>query len=586
MKYTHLFGAAALAVAMGTQGLALTETNTVYTQDFDGVDTTTYTLMSDLALTGWSDPTASGEDADKSFLVAAPVSVSATDGYEGYAGKHLELNTDGHELVYTPTSGAITNTTAQISMRVRLVGSESDPTGLDTDVHSAVYLKTDENDPTFAALYAYTWSAEGETNEWVALNTTGLAGLANGAVLALRVTMDYADQEATYEGVIVTADPDADIADSAYVGLGTIDMANVDTASVSGKVLSNVAFKGTGGVDNLVIRQISSRITTATMSLEVFNGEVWEDGETNTIDTEDATRSFTGTIDLDEGLVVRSVKVYDVTDGETETLVATLSNTVVDENGLVEITLEDFPEVEAGKSYLVKITLGEPVVTHTVTFDLNGHGTAILAQTVDHNDTATEPTAPTAEGWTFGGWTLNGVSYDFTDPVTADITLVATWTEVVVTHTVTFDLGGHGTAIPAQRVNHNDTATEPTAPTAEGWTFGGWTLNGVSYDFTDPVTADITLVATWTEASSDLDEFSIGDDLPAGVDPITVDGDKFIVNVVVPQGATASLLGSSTVNGTYAPVTATVTEKDGYTELVYTMGANETAKFFKVKFSK
>ena len=210
MKYTHLFGAAALAVAMGTQGLALTETNTVYTQDFDGVDTTTYTLMSDLALTGWSDPTASGEDADKSFLVAAPVSVSATDGYEGYAGKHLELNTDGHELVYTPTSGAITNTTAQISMRVRLVGSESDPTGLDTDVHSAVSLKTDENDPTFAALYAYTWSAEGETNEWVALNTTGLAGLANGAVLALRVTMDYADQEATYEGVIVTADPDAD----------------------------------------------------------------------------------------------------------------------------------------------------------------------------------------------------------------------------------------------------------------------------------------------------------------------------------------------------------------------------------------
>ena len=599
MKYTHLFGAAALAVAMGTQGLALTTTNIVYSQDFDGVDTSTYTLMSDLALTGWSDPTgwsnptppAAADDVDKSFLVAAPVSASATEGYEGYTGKHLELNTDGHELVYTPTSGVITNTTAQISMRVRLVGSESDPTGLDTDVHSAVYLKTDENDPTFAALYAYTWSAEGQTNEWVELDTTGLAGLANGAVLALRVTMDYANQRATYEGVIVTDAPDADIADSAYVGLGTINMANVQTASVSGKVLSSVAFRGTGGVDNLVIRDFTVTASEANITFEVFEDEIVEGEEPNQtgsgiIDTI-ANIPFSSAVDFDDafsGKVVKSITLYEK--GSTGNTELTLSSPIVidPDLGNFEVGMANY-QFEAEKDYLLQIVVGEK--THTVTFDLNGHGTAIPAQTVKDGETATAPEAPTAEGWTFGGWTLSGASYNFATPVTGDITLVATWTEVVVaTHTVTFDLNGHGTAIPAQTVNHNGTATEPTAPTAEGWTFGGWTLNGASYDFATLVTGDITLVATWTEASSDLDEFSIGDDLPAGVDPITVDGDKFIVNVVVPQGATASLLGSSTVNGVYAPVTATVTAKDGYTELVYTMGANETAKFFKVKFSK
>lgn len=69
--------------------------------------------------------------------------------------------------------------------------------------------------------------------------------------------------------------------------------------------------------------------------------------------------------------------------------------------------------------------------TFTVTFDANGHGTAPAAQTVNDGDTATEPEALSETGWTFGGWTLNGVAYDFTTPVTADITLVAVWTEEV-----------------------------------------------------------------------------------------------------------------------------------------------------------
>lgn len=43
-------------------------------------------------------------------------------------------------------------------------------------------------------------------------------------------------------------------------------------------------------------------------------------------------------------------------------------------------------------------------VTYTVTFDVQGHGTAPENQAVAANGHAVQPKAPTASGWTFGGW--------------------------------------------------------------------------------------------------------------------------------------------------------------------------------------
>lgn len=67
-----------------------------------------------------------------------------------------------------------------------------------------------------------------------------------------------------------------------------------------------------------------------------------------------------------------------------------------------------------------------PAQTFTVTFDSDG-GTDVPAQTVQAGGVATEPTAPTRGTDTFDGWFLNGTAYDFSTPVTADITLVAQW---------------------------------------------------------------------------------------------------------------------------------------------------------------
>jgi len=63
---------------------------------------------------------------------------------------------------------------------------------------------------------------------------------------------------------------------------------------------------------------------------------------------------------------------------------------------------------------------------YTVTFDSNG-GTAVSSQTVTKGKTASKPTDPTKEGYTFVEWTLNGAKYDFNTKVNSNITLVASW---------------------------------------------------------------------------------------------------------------------------------------------------------------
>jgi uncharacterized repeat protein (TIGR02543 family) len=68
--------------------------------------------------------------------------------------------------------------------------------------------------------------------------------------------------------------------------------------------------------------------------------------------------------------------------------------------------------------------------TFDVTFNTNG-GSVVAKQTVAKGGTATRPTAPTKEGYTFEGWysdsTLETL-FDFNTPITANCTLYAKWT--------------------------------------------------------------------------------------------------------------------------------------------------------------
>ena len=95
----------------------------------------------------------------------------------------------------------------------------------------------------------------------------------------------------------------------------------------------------------------------------------------------------------------------------------------------------------------------EPL-TSTVTFDANGgelssDGTVTLAT----GQTVAKPTDPThsGEGWSFLGWTLGGKIYDFSSPVTGDITLVAQWANSTL-YTVAYNHGaGSGSVSDGDR---------------------------------------------------------------------------------------------------------------------------------------
>lgn len=140
----------------------------------------------------------------------------------------------------------------------------------------------------------------------------------------------------------------------------------------------------------------------------------------------------------------------------------------------------------------------------TVKFDANGHGHATVPadQTVELNGKAVKPADPTAEGYVFRGWYTTAActtEFDFNTPIAADTTLYAKWDEI---YTVTFNVGGHGTAPTPQKVENGGKATKPENPTAKGWRFDGWYTDEkctAGYDFDKAVTANTTLYAKWTQ---------------------------------------------------------------------------------------
>ncbi len=144
----------------------------------------------------------------------------------------------------------------------------------------------------------------------------------------------------------------------------------------------------------------------------------------------------------------------------------------------------------------------------TVTFA--GDGVSVPAQNVSSGGTAIEPKNPEREGYTFKYWYNQdqNTPFDFSTPITTDITLTAFWQKNDDSHPtkVTVTFAGEGVNITAQSVDIGSTAIEPKAPIREGFTFKYWYNQdqNTPFDFNTPITQDITLTAFWQEGSSTL----------------------------------------------------------------------------------
>ncbi|WP_042374473.1 InlB B-repeat-containing protein [Neobacillus jeddahensis] len=173
-------------------------------------------------------------------------------------------------------------------------------------------------------------------------------------------------------------------------------------------------------------------------------------------------------------------------------------------------TLYDFNEpVKAATKLYAKWTHNQ----YEVNFDSNG-GSAVASANVKYNEKATQPEAPTKEGYTFAGWYSDEARtnlYDFDAPVKGSMILYAKWTPNQ--YEVSFDSNG-GSTIASENVKHNEKAVKPELPTKEGYTFEGWFSNSkltTEYDFDQSITADKTLYAKWT-----INEYKVSFDTNGG----------------------------------------------------------------------
>jgi uncharacterized repeat protein (TIGR02543 family) len=142
-------------------------------------------------------------------------------------------------------------------------------------------------------------------------------------------------------------------------------------------------------------------------------------------------------------------------------------------------------------------------VERTVTFDLNGgtSATAIADAKVINGQSVAEPaTIPTKEGELFAEWCTDKEGtkpYDFTKAVKDNLTLYARYG---VPRKVTFDLNGAEGSIAEVNVADGMTVARPTPePTNGPYGLDDWYLGEKVYDFSTPVTADITLRAEWSD---------------------------------------------------------------------------------------
>ena len=171
---------------------------------------------------------------------------------------------------------------------------------------------------------------------------------------------------------------------------------------------------------------------------------------------------------------------------------------------------KDYKQAEVSCTITVKA-----LTTYTVTFDKNGHGTT-TTQTINSGEKATEPKAPTATGYTFGGWYTEAECtnlFDFNTAITGHITLYAKWT--LDTYTVTFDAGS-GTYTSGDIQGNFETGLElPTATPCDyastnGWSFVGWSETTISETTVRPAihtgnykpTKNITLHAVYAKTGT------------------------------------------------------------------------------------
>lgn len=226
--------------------------------------------------------------------------------------------------------------------------------------------------------------------------------------------------------------------------------------------------------------------------------------------------------------------------------------------------------------------------TYSVAFQLIGSGSAVTLSgdsEFSAGDTVTI-VATARAGYQFYCWTNDG-SVSIQNPYSYSTSFTMPANDVVITANFVADTAGGsgfsgatgttnqyqvlfnsigGSTVPTAYVAAGNTVSEPTAPTKEGFFFGGWYTDSgytTKYDFSQPVTYTFTLYARWNESSSFTDVpknawfadavFSVTKkSIMNGVSPTRFAPNATLTRAMVAQ-ILANLSGATLYNYAYVP---------------------------------
>ncbi len=168
---------------------------------------------------------------------------------------------------------------------------------------------------------------------------------------------------------------------------------------------------------------------------------------------------------------------------------------------LVSTLIISMALTSCGKDNSIPVKEGE---TYKITF-FNGYpGGGYFTQKVDAGEKATQPDAPSREGYTFGGWTTDyegNEPFNFESEITENIQIYAQWIKNVNVVTFKFNTDQPDSVI---NVEVGSTVSAPTVGERDGYEFTGWYLDALCtepYDFSKPVEDDIVLYCGWVRSA-------------------------------------------------------------------------------------
>lgn len=234
------------------------------------------------------------------------------------------------------------------------------------------------------------------------------------------------------------------------------------------------------------------------------NFVAWHKGEKPTEGNWDIVDSIekgtTGDLTIVAEFSEKTVYVVTYYIGETKKTQNVVEGNAFTLTGYNLFTDKEFKTAYTAKEVTANIELYAQAKTYTVTFDSDG-GSEVAAISVKYNKTITEPTAPTKEGCVFDGWYDGETKFDWSKPVTKNVTLKAKWI-TKSKYTISFKSTG-GNEVTSIQAEEGTIATKPEDPKRDGFIFLGW-YNGTDFFKWEEtkITSNVELTAHWKEVAA------------------------------------------------------------------------------------